>query len=54
MHSPQLLSLLNLTATPNAPNRHAAWGFFVFNNAALAASTFCLEIGSNALIADID
>ncbi len=40
------------------PGHHAkparGMGFCVFNNAALAASTFCLETGGNALIADID
>jgi acetoin utilization deacetylase AcuC-like enzyme len=29
-------------------------GFCVFNNAALAARTFCLETGGRALVADID
>jgi acetoin utilization deacetylase AcuC-like enzyme len=40
------------------PGHHAeparGMGFCVFNNAALAARTFCLETGGNALIADID
>jgi acetoin utilization deacetylase AcuC-like enzyme len=57
-HCPVSNGCLVPFALVRPPGHHAeparGMGFCVFNNAALAARTFSLETGGNALIADID